>query len=661
MVMSKGTTIFLDEKKVKELIKEVNDRIDLIHEYFTIDNDNALVTMSYEYRIHDLTVVNTAYFQNGFYSSTAESGDTYSSGLSLNHNIDEFSIFGYDYNYTDGTYYTNRLNFETGGNIRVAINNPNAKFTYNDNEVATEQDMEYLQKQLTNLEYSADGMTFTYEENSDIAYEKDVPSGASPYAVISKVGGMSYASSNLIELKDKENTDLGNGVTYSIKDGIITLNGTSTVSNIKVSIPFKTPLPIGTYTLKSFGDKTDGDVMGIAMQNGWQTVMQFPPINLQYFTKTTTDLGYYFIYNIVSGNTYTNFKIKPMLVRGSTEPTEFVPYFEGIRDSVVTNIASQGQNLYNLPNEVRSIYGYSIRCLNGEIYFTGQSTQNGNIRFDFEKPLPAGQYTLSMFNNYNSNYSTINYGFRCTDGSYLFRYFDKENATYSETIPKEISSIFIGIPSTGLDLTGFTCYPMVVKVSTPATEFKPYKLVNKSLPMAVKTLTDYGLGINEEYYNYIDLLNKKYVRKVSSKVLDETLTFKIWNSSTSSFIFEELNHSSQVIANTIVPSILLNSSFIKIVNRNDLYNGLDYGISISGSSIYLRLENISTVDELNNYLSSSPITLIYPLETPIEEDISYLLKDVDEFIEVEELGSITFENEYKNDTTSNITYQVKIV
>ena len=675
MATSKEKNIFLDEKKVKELIKEINDRIDLIHEYFTIDNENQIVVMPYEYRVYDLTVESTAYFQNGFYSSTAESGDTYSSGLSLNHNIDEFSIFGYDYNYTDGTYYTNRLNFETGGNIRVAINNPNAKFTYNDNEVATEQDMEYLQKQLTNLEYSADGMTFTYEENSDIAYEKDVPSGASPYAVISKVGGMSYASSNLIELEDIEGTK--NGITYSCKNGVIRVQGTNTSdATTFITFKFKDNKYIklnGTYTNNWFYKKLGGDFYyarydtynAETQTNGIEFVSQNAPSDFIKTKEVKIELKYV-TFPIATGQSI-DAMVKPMLVKGSTEPAEFKPYFEGIRNSAVTEIITTKTNW--VPNYEQDIIKDHYTVYRKDAWFTynkNDTSSWANIgiinSYKDDEPLPAGTYSFRVVFDKDTQPLDI--------GTF---------AILSVTSPEErIATVSYNKNNGGYVLNNFVaekpivhCY-LFTQASTILDDVKfkveivkgSFEDKTKSLPSAVKTLTDYGLGINQTYNNYIDFENKKYVRYCVPFYANgsEAITLYTQNDETGFYKFRV----KIIIDNTLKASSAINSNLVQNSRMPNYTSYPDYAnnkyeqIALQNNFIFIVIskDEASTVEEFKTWLANNPISGVYALNIPIEEDISELLKNVDEFIEVEELGSIRFENEYKNDVPSSVTYQV---
>ena len=719
-VHDRGVALELDEKNgiVKLIGKDekgnnvvlssidlpFDTQINLINKYFTINEENDNVLMEYEYIINWLVVKEMADFGNGFYSNTTESGDTYSKGLSLEHNINQFSMFGYDYNYTDGTYYTNRLNFENGGNVRVAINNPNAKFTYNDKEVATEQDVEYLEKKIRNLQASAEGSTFVYEEDSNIAYQKDVPSGASPYAVVEKLGGMSYTSENLFNPYAEpigsnykttiETLDDGSGIRAILGQAPTIGSTAKQFAMVKMFIPLDKFNLTKKYRFiidKVYSSTVNGNNHRCSfmwVDKDYNSLKLLVELNGKYdgavSLNTVRDLT-------TSGNyppegtigmmisVYSNNQSEEAIVGsyieyhnifvGISDNTEFKPYFEGIRNSAVTNIVSQGQNLFNLKDEIRQIYGYNIRCLNGEMYFTGQSNGTGNIKFDFEKPLPAGTYSLSLFNtSWGSTYRNVVFGFRTSNtiDSYKYATLEYTADTYTLTTTDEVLGIFIGIGVTNLDLTGLTCYPMVVKGSTPTTEFKPYKLVNKLLPRAVTTLTDYGLGINQTYNNYIDIENKKYVRYCVPFYANgsESITLYSQNEELGFYRFrvQIIIDDTLRASNTINANLVQNSGLPNYTSYSDYANNRYEQIALQNNFIFIVIskDEASTVEEFKTWLANNPISGVYALNIPIEEDISDLLNNVDEFIEVEELGSLTFENEHSNNVSSTITYQVKI-
>lgn len=100
-----------------------------------------------------------------------------------------------------------------------------------------------VEKRITNIER---GLTpEPFETDDSMAYQKDVPANALPYAEIAKIGGMTYkdgdtlrsakvtevksVGANLLPFPYANNTKTTNGITFTVNgDGSITANGTAT-------------------------------------------------------------------------------------------------------------------------------------------------------------------------------------------------------------------------------------------------------------------------------------------------------------------------------------------------------------------------------------------------------------------------------------------------
>jgi len=102
--------------------------------------------------------------------------------------------------------------------------------------------------------------------NSTVAYKKDVPDGALPYAEINRVGGMSYRDADTNTIKDSKVTEIKsigenlipypyvdtnkteNGITWTVNsDGTILASGVSSTSS-NFSLFNNLTLPAGEYT-----------------------------------------------------------------------------------------------------------------------------------------------------------------------------------------------------------------------------------------------------------------------------------------------------------------------------------------------------------------------------------------------------------------------------
>ena len=192
---------------------------------------------------------------------------------------------------------------------------------------------EYLVKFLDDLR-SSDFIVF---EDDDTAFIKDVPDISDISCKINIIGGMSYKSENLIVLSDVAETTL-NDITYKVENGVITLNGTASEST-KFSFQFTNPIPKNQdYYAKLFisGTTTAANPKAIGETN--------TDVRLLIPSTTTFNVNYdinYFWFSAGTGTVWTDYIIKPMIVKGTTAPTEWKQGFEGIRDSVVTSVVSK--------------------------------------------------------------------------------------------------------------------------------------------------------------------------------------------------------------------------------------------------------------------------------------------------------------------------------
>ncbi len=76
-----------------------------------------------------------------------------------------------------------------------------------------------------------------------------------------------------------------------------------------------------------------------------------------------------------------------------------------------------------------------------------------------------------------------------------------------------------------MDLTGFSCRPMIVEGPTPAVEYKIYSFGadSREIPTELRNLlSGYGLGVNDQYYNYLDFENRQYIQNCASFYIDGT-------------------------------------------------------------------------------------------------------------------------------------------
>lgn len=271
---------------------------------------------------------------------------------------------------------------------------------FDDSEIVTEpielENLVDFQNELDALTariYRLEANVFVKQTDTTTAYTKTVPSNSLEYATLDMVGGMSYKSNNLLNISDVAETTI-NGITYSVSNGVITLNGTATTSFNLLLFEIDN-LTIGTtYTYNGF----------VTNSNPFNNLRLNRDGNTSYVTSLTYQSGDVVRLQayISSGTTFNNAIAKPMLVSGSTAPTKYQPYFVGIRDSAVTSIV--GAETKAIPSEVQALEGYGWG-INSSVY--------NYIDFENKKYVQkVGKVTISSVQSlgYNETYGSY-YGF----------------------------------------------------------------------------------------------------------------------------------------------------------------------------------------------------------------------------------------------------------
>ena len=189
------------------------------------------------------------------------------------------------------------------------------------------------------------------------AYIKDIPSISASYATISKIGGLSKKSNNELRIESAyAGTNNGVTATYDVAEGTVTLNGTSTGEAVFYFVT-NYSVPAGTHYFK-----TNGSGMGWSSYYG--TAYNPTTGSAKYDTGagvsfTSNGDRFQFQINIVSGRTFNNVVLKPMVnVGDSTLP--FEPYFSGLRDAKVTKIISSTDDVILIPESLQNEEWYGV-------------------------------------------------------------------------------------------------------------------------------------------------------------------------------------------------------------------------------------------------------------------------------------------------------------
>ena len=225
-----------------------------------------------------------------------------------------------------------------------------------------------------------------------------------------------YSGKNLVGIPDQTFTYLGINVT--IKDGVITLNGTTTATGVKQLSPIKTTAltaqdyiltlnyisgtstdttSAGNFNVRKDSDGTFIWSVGLAGNSASKTMTETANIRFGLYLQ--------------SGYTYTNYSFRPQLEVGSTY-TEYEKYVGGIPSpnpeypQDVNNVSGDnnvniiGKNLFDMSNisYTNNWDTLDVTFADGIIEFNGSNTSAGAIAQRYTRNgfvLPAGTYTMS--------------------------------------------------------------------------------------------------------------------------------------------------------------------------------------------------------------------------------------------------------------------------
>ena len=193
-------------------------------------------------------------------------------------------------------------------------------------------------------------------------------------------------------------------------------------------------------------------------------------------------------------------------------------------------------------------------------------------------------------------------------------------------------------------------YVMVCRAEETNKNYEPYKQSILPIPQQIQSLNGYGLGINEDIYNYIDFERKVYVQNCKEVNLG-SLDWIFMDGNR--FRSSEVNNL-KMLTTRYAPINAICDNY-KIVDFNLLYGQqVDKVISGIDNNRVIYVVDKAFTDAASLKASLTDTWLIYELETPIETDISDLLNG--NSIEVQSGGIVTLVNEYNYNTPSEISF-----
>lgn len=537
--------------------------------------------------------------------------------------------------------------------------------------IKRDNDISRTNKRIENLEERISPSMF--KTDSDVAYIKDVPANACPYAEVTKIGGMTRKTENLIPYPYSFRGTEVNGIkTTHNQDRSLTLKGTAT----KDAYMFfchncnESMLPSGTYYISmAKSGTTDVVTSNVECLLGSTYVKHLLTGNGS-FTLDYNGYDNVRIYALVRSGKEVDETVRPMLNAGDTAKP-YSEWFEGLRDTKVTAIKSIGANLIPYPyaEPERTIKGITFTD-NGDGTVTANGTATGSVYFKFAGgmaghgvPIPnwleVGK-TYTLFQPSSNSSSCCEIYFYTKDGAST-KFSSAWSGTFSVPEGHDYFGIF-GYIANGATVSNYIFKPMLTRGDT-ALPYAPYKERTFAIPTYVQTLPEYGEGVNETYHNYIDFERKVFVQRTKRKVLDGTEGWMLGGTTTSgAYRMEYISTDILKNADTSATDIIKAVGYESVAAGSAGTYGNVRGISTYGGYVQIYDASYSDVASWKAHLAElyakgTPLTVEYALAEPIETPISSYLTD--EFIEVEGNGILKFENVEALAVPSEISYMLK--
>lgn len=505
-------------------------------------------------------------------------------------------------------------------------------------------------KRLTNLEQWIAPSYF--ETDNSIAYMKNVPSGALPYAELSKVGGMAYKSKNLIPYPYANSSLTANGITFTVQaDGGVLIKGTATAAAsfyiVKETQSLREPIKAGTYTLGFYGTTNSN----VKLTSGITGVGEFGTTTNRTLT-VSSDTTYYLRIEVAAEAT-VNATYYPMLNEGNIA-LPYEPYSQELKETKVTKVESRGRNIWNGNWESGGIMANTGAAYPSTVTIRSADYLPVNPNTKYYIYRKSSDLKLRVF-YFGLNKSWVDY---------------KEIGAGAYEFTTTANTYFIKFQTVDWLMTDTDDGDLCISVSNTETNGKyyPYQVLSSiEIPEAVQELDGYGLGTKRNYQgkdyiylNYVDFTNKKYITEVEKAVFDGTEAWTAAYTGENTFYKVRLNknakgNSDGVCSHFDFAQVGSTSTISGWFIENTMYPAV--------FRIRPDLNKFSTVEAWKTHLAElyangTPLTLVYALAEPVITDISDHLSE-DNYLLVDVGGTVIAENDEQLGAPTTITYQFK--
>lgn len=343
-----------------------------------------------------------------------------------------------------------------------------------------------------------------------------------------KVNGFSNVvkSSNLLNIPDKANTTI-NGITYSIKNGIITFSGTAT-ANTSMTFNFVsnvTETAYVSYYWGAFNNKVLDARFGIITNetsNNYTAYEDLTEVNkTRLFQNAAEREITAFFFNFGNGTNLDGFELKPMLIQSETAPTKYEPYF----DPYIESFADK-KNLLDLPIKSGTINNVSYKISQGNVLTlngTMSTASNYIMVNDLNLVLEKGIYTFAITKDMFIKNVSCAIILGTTDSDLIFTIQGK-NTSITTILPSKTTINYLIMWINPTTFNNYRTRLMLIHSKTAPSTFLPYQdkysaflnvkgknlFDNVNTPIIFVTFS----GPNQIVYRYLGIVSKAiYLKK----------------------------------------------------------------------------------------------------------------------------------------------------
>lgn len=493
------------------------------------------------------------------------------------------------------------------------------------------------------------GISYQFEEDSEPAYQKTIPTGAK-MASVKQIGGKTIVWNQLLKLD--LTSQMKNGCTVEVDENKhIKISGIPS-NNLYLEIGRISFIKDHIYFINVDGKYTDenkksqvyiAEMKLYKIQKTFVLCDETKDTKIQiavYTADTSVD------YDI----TVTAFDLTKMFGAGNEPstveefeaifPEEYYPYDKGALTSASVNeVVEQGKNLFdpqmlnNFPDECKIEEDGSVTTWNNTSNYVYPMSE-------YAIELEAGTYMMSVtgdipFSIYlqkdNSDYSTN------VTGNVKNRQF---------TVDKKTSFRVMLSLESNMPVTNFK---LQIEKDLIATSYSSYHKREYQIPQAILDLPGYGWSAGN-VCNYVDWESKEYIQRVEHKIIIPT-SVKTWGD-----YFVVMADIKFISHNGVAFNYMVSQSVPQASNEIMLNMGY--------TQIILNNVDFQSSDNWLEYLTKNPIDLYYEID-PLVTDLSDIIPEgFLEALEVEPGGSLTFQNGngdvYKVPVPNTVEYAVKL-